>query len=264
MKQIRISLLLAALIFTVAALRQGTKSAAAASAPHAQQSPQPPAARLVDLKASDGTFLKASYFASAKPGPGVLLLHQSNRTRKAWDDLAGQLAATGINTLTLDIRGFGESGGKPDKRLTDARDIDTAFQYLVSQPGVKRDVIGGGGAGVLGVDRSVNVARQRSAQVKSLVLLSGERPSETAWNSCGRGHNCPDCSSWPTTTNTLPSWRRWNRSTSPPAIQARSSSTTPQRKRRPGCGMNLSMSGESPPMAAMEPTCLEFIRSCPA
>jgi hypothetical protein len=45
---------------------------------------------------------------------------------------------------------------------------------LVSQPGVKRDAIGLGGAGVLGVDRAVAVTRQRSAQVKSLVLLSGE------------------------------------------------------------------------------------------
>jgi alpha/beta superfamily hydrolase len=143
--------------------------AATASGEHPKGDP-----RVVDLKSTDGTILKASYFAAAKPGPGVLLLHQSNRTRKAWDDLAGQLAAAGINTLTLDIRGFGESGGKPEKRLTDARDIDTAFQYLVSQPDVKRDVIGVGGAGVLGVDRSVEVARQRSAQVKSLVLLSGE------------------------------------------------------------------------------------------
>jgi hypothetical protein len=40
MKPMRIFLLLAALIFTVAALRQGTKSAAAASAPPPQQSPQ--------------------------------------------------------------------------------------------------------------------------------------------------------------------------------------------------------------------------------
>ena len=131
---------------------------------------------MVELKAPDGTILKATFFAAAKPGPGVLLLHQSNRTRKSWDQLAPQLAAAGFNTLTLDMFGFGESGGKTDKptRLTEARDVDTAFQYLVSQPGVKRDVIGVGGAGVLGVDRSVDVARQRSAQVKSLVLLSGE------------------------------------------------------------------------------------------
>ncbi len=148
-----------------------------------QQAQQPSAPRVVELKASDGTLLKASYFAAAKPGPGVLLLHQSNRTRKAWDNLAGQLAAAGINTLTLDMRGFGESG-TPYTKLTDAEkakvspmwpsDVDTAFQYLVSQPGVKRDVIGVGGAGWFGVLHSVEVARQHSADVKSLVLLSVE------------------------------------------------------------------------------------------
>jgi tetratricopeptide (TPR) repeat protein len=149
----------------------------------AQQSQQPLAPRVVDLKASDGTLLKASYFAAAKPGPGVLLLHQSNRARDSWDGVAPQLAAAGINTLTLDMRGFGESG-VPYTKLTDAEkakvspmwpsDVDTAFQYLVSQPGVKRDVIGVGGAGWFGVLHSIGVARQHSAEVKSLVLLSGE------------------------------------------------------------------------------------------
>jgi dienelactone hydrolase len=142
----------------------------------AQQVQPPSAPRVVELKASDGVVLKASYFAAAKPGPGVLLLHQSNRTRKSWDELGGQLAAAGINTLTLDMRGFGESGGnrKTYNRQTNARDIDTAFQYLVSQPGVKRDVIGVGGAGWFGVLPSVEVAGQHAAEVKSLVLLSGE------------------------------------------------------------------------------------------
>ncbi len=173
MKQIRFFLLLVVVIFTRTALGQGTNSAEAASAP---QAPQPTAPHVVDLKAPDGTLLKASYFVAAKPGPGVLLLHQGNRTRKSWDELAGQLAAAGINTVTLDMRGFGESGGKPKpyNRLTNARDIDTAFQYLVSQPGVKRDVIGVGGAGWFGVLPSVEVARQHAAEVKSLVLLSGE------------------------------------------------------------------------------------------
>jgi dienelactone hydrolase len=180
MKQIRISWLSAVLIFTVTALVYG---APAPTAPEIEPATEPPAARVVDLKASDGALLNASYFAAAKPGPGVLLLHQINRTRKAWDDLAGQLAAVGINTLTLDMRGFGESG-TPYTRLTDAErakirtmwlsDINTAFQYLVSQPGVKRDVIGVGGAGWFGVLHSVELARQHSAEVKSLVLLSGE------------------------------------------------------------------------------------------
>src|SRR5271169_2344515 len=94
----------------------------------AQQSQLSSGPRVVDLKASDGTMLKASYFAAAKPGPGVLLLHQSNRTRRAWDELAEQLAAAGINTLTLDMRGYGESGGAVSNGRTDAGDLDVAFQ----------------------------------------------------------------------------------------------------------------------------------------
>jgi hypothetical protein len=140
------------------------------------------AVSVIDLTAADGTRLKASYFAAAKPGPGVLLFHQSNRTRKAWDGLAAQLAASGIHTLTLDMRGYGESGGKPcaislDGSLPCQRvpdDIDAALQYLVSRPGVERDVIGVGGAGLFGVDNSVQTARRHSTEVKSLVLLSGE------------------------------------------------------------------------------------------
>ena len=152
------------------------------------QTSQPSAGHVVDIKASDGLILKGTYFAAAKPGPGVLLLHQVNRTRKGWDDLAGRLASAGINTLTVDMRGFGDSGSIPYDKLSDAEqakadklrpsDIDTALQYLVSQPGVDRDVIGAGGAGWLGVIGSVEVARRHSAEVKSLVLLSGETPQD--------------------------------------------------------------------------------------
>src|SRR6516225_2816447 len=58
--------------------------------------------RVVDFKSADGTILKGTYFAAAKPGPGGLLFHQSNRTRKSWDDVGRQLAAGGINALTVD------------------------------------------------------------------------------------------------------------------------------------------------------------------
>jgi dienelactone hydrolase len=140
------------------------------------------AERVVDLTAGDGTKLKASYFAAAKPGPGVLLLHQCNRQRKIWDGLAQRLAAAGINVLTLDYRGFGESAGDRFDKLPPQEaaqiqtekwpgDIDTAVQYLASQPGVKRDVIGVGGASC-GVNNSIQTAR-RHPEVKSLVLLSG-------------------------------------------------------------------------------------------
>jgi len=145
------------------------------------------AARVVTLKAADGTPLKASYFAARKPGPGVLLFHQCNRQRKVWDDLASRLATSGLNVLTVDYRSFGESGGTPFDKLDAAQraqmvaekwpgDMDTAFQYLVSQPGVKREIIGAGGASC-GVNESIQLAR-RHPEVKSLVLLSGNTTRE--------------------------------------------------------------------------------------
>ncbi len=140
------------------------------------------AQRVVDLTAPDGLSLKATFFPAAAAGPGVLLLHQCNRQRKVWDGLAQRLSAAGIHVLTLDYRGYGESGGERIDALPPAEagriqrekwpgDIDAAFAYLVSQPGVKKDTIGVGGASC-GVQNSVQTAR-RHREVKSMVLLSG-------------------------------------------------------------------------------------------
>jgi dienelactone hydrolase len=141
-----------------------------------------PAPRVVELTAPDRVILKATYFGAAQPGPGILLLHQCNRQRKVWDDLAAQLATSGLNVLTLDFRGYGESGGKSPDRASSAQeadqivnekwpgDVDVAFRYLQSQPGVYRDVMGAGGASCA-VNQAVQLAR-RHAEVKSLVLLS--------------------------------------------------------------------------------------------
>jgi hypothetical protein len=127
--------------------------------------------RVVDFKTANGTILKGTYFDAAKPGPGVLLFHQSNRTRKSWDDVARQLAAAGINTLTVDT-----DPNKTRKQRWPG-ELDAALEFLVSQPGVNRNVVGIGGAGVIGVEDSVETARLHSAEVKSLVLLSGETES---------------------------------------------------------------------------------------
>jgi len=145
----------------------------------AQQAPAP---RVVDLAAADGTKLKATFFPAGKPGPGVLLLHQCNLQRKGWDGLATQLAAAGISVLTLDYRGYGDSEGKAPKDLPPDEgakvlnerwpaDVDVAFTYLVSQPGVDARVAGAGGASC-GVNLAIHLA-MRHPEVKSLVLLSG-------------------------------------------------------------------------------------------
>lgn len=132
--------------------------------------------RDVDLKSADGTTLKGSYFAAAKPGPGALLFHQGNRTRHSWDDVAVQLAAAGINVLTVDSRAHGESGGTPENyfKTAWASDLELAFQFLSSQPGVNQKLIGVAGAGVLGVETAVETARRHPAEIKSLVTISGE------------------------------------------------------------------------------------------
>jgi len=143
---------------------------------------EPAAGRPVDLKASDGTKLAATYYSSSeRPGPGILLLHQCNRDRSSWNDLASDLSGNGFHVLTMDYRGYGDSGGTPYTKLTVAEqrqvgqkwpgDVDVAFAYLVSQPGVRRDVIGAGGASC-GVNQSIQLSR-RHPEVKSLVLLSG-------------------------------------------------------------------------------------------
>ena len=142
------------------------------------QAPQP---KDIDLSAPDGTKLRATMFAAVKPGPGVLLLHMCNTVRKSWEPVAKQLSQSGIHALTVDNRGFGESGGPrfdgatPEtlKQIQDQwpADFDAAYQYLLSQPGVDKNRIAVGG-GSCGFDNAVKVA-ERHPEVKALVLLAG-------------------------------------------------------------------------------------------
>ena len=133
------------------------------------------------LAAPDGTKLAATYYDAGRPGPGILLLHQCNRDRSAWNGLAESLAGAGFHVLTVDYRGYGESGGARHLELPDAErtrivnevwpgDFDVAFSYLRAQPGVT-SVFGAGGASC-GVNNSIQLSR-RHPEIKSLVLLSG-------------------------------------------------------------------------------------------
>jgi dienelactone hydrolase len=144
----------------------------------------------VDLVAPDGTKLRATFFAAAKPGPGVLLMHMCNTVRKSWEPVAKGLSETGINALTIDNRGFGESGGprfegaSPQvlEQLNEKwpGDFDAAYQFLLAQPGVDKERIGTGG-GSCGVNNALKLAQRHPSDVKVLVLLSGE-PDVTGIN----------------------------------------------------------------------------------
>ncbi len=136
--------------------------------------------RDVDIKAPDGLSLKGTYFSSNRPGPGIILLHQCNMDRHAWDGLAKDLAEAGFHVFTFDFRGFGDTGGAvptdPAQRRSVMQekwpgDVDAAYAFLLSQKGVDASEIAAGGASC-GVTQASDLAT-RHHDVKALMLLSG-------------------------------------------------------------------------------------------
>jgi dienelactone hydrolase len=154
-------------------------SLSAAALASGQEAPAP---RDIEIAAPDGVKLKATYYAAARPGPVVLLLHMCNTDRKSWEPLGPQLAAAGLHALALDYRGYGESGGE---RFTDDAqkqqrvvtekwpgDVDAALAWLGAQPGVDKSRLGAAG-GSCGVNQAVQVARRHPEAARALVLLAG-------------------------------------------------------------------------------------------
>ena len=133
----------------------------------------------VALQMSDGVTLKGTYMSPGGSGPAILLLHQCNMDRRAWDGLASDLANAGFHVLTFDFRGYGDSGGK----LTDADarrkeqlekwpgDVDAAYSYLLAQSGVDKSRVAVCGASC-GVGQASALA-SRHHEIKALMLLSG-------------------------------------------------------------------------------------------
>jgi dienelactone hydrolase len=138
----------------------------------------------VDIKAPDGANLKGTYFSPGRRGPAILLLHQCNMDRHAWDVLANDLATSGFHVLAIDYRGYGESGGhfaNPDERRKALQekwpgDVDAAYAYLMEQKGIDKARVAAGGASC-GVTQSSNLAT-RHHEIKALMLLSGVASDE--------------------------------------------------------------------------------------
>ena len=139
--------------------------------------------RDIDVRAADGTLLRATYYSPGKPGPAVMLFHMCDGGRRTvWETLGRMLAERGIHAIAMDVRGHGDSGGPRESAMPLAerrrvtlevwpRDIDQVFDSLVAQPGVDRTRIGAGG-GSCGAGNAVRLA-SRHPEVKTLVLLAG-------------------------------------------------------------------------------------------
>ena len=137
----------------------------------------------IDLKTSGGVTLKTTYTSPGRPGPAMLLIHQCNMDRSSWSGISTQLVDAGIHVLTMDLRGFGDSGGEgisagfPQLLQKSAGDLDMAYAYLVSQTGVDRSRVGVGGASC-GAMLTSDLAMRQSG-ITTLMLLSGP-PGEAA------------------------------------------------------------------------------------
>ena len=134
----------------------------------------------IDIKAPDGTNLKATYYDAGKPGPAIVMLHACNKDRWSWNSLAIAAAARGFHLIALDCRGFGESGGErpttgPEQQaIVEGKwpgDVDAAFTWVTSQPQVDKTRVAAIGASC-GVNQSVQLAK-RHREVRTVVLLSG-------------------------------------------------------------------------------------------
>lgn len=146
--------------------------------------------REVRINGEDGFKLRGVFYSAARPGPGVLLLHQCDREgmMTGYERLATLLTRHGFQVLTLDFRGYGGSiseGSTPGDRQRAQQlmqnDVEAAYQFLIAQRGVAKDRVGVAGASCGG--RQAILLAERHAEVKALILLSSAfgAPIESAF-----------------------------------------------------------------------------------
>lgn len=126
--------------------------------------PTPAVTRVSDepvaFQTDDGVTVRGHLYST--PGPirrVVILAHMSTNDQRAWQPYARDLAAGGIAAMTLDFRGFGETGGQKDVSLID-RDLSSALLFLKSRDYPLTYLVGAemGGTAALKVAAAQDVA----------------------------------------------------------------------------------------------------------
>jgi dienelactone hydrolase len=143
-------------------------------------------ARVVRLTTADDVGISAAFYSAiTNPAPGLILVHDTGKTRNEWSTFVPVLQKAGYAVLAIDLRGHGES----TRRLTAQGpksldyhnftprdfqdmllDIDAAFDWLTTQPGVDTNRVALVGAGL-----GANVAVRYGAfndEVAAFLLFS--------------------------------------------------------------------------------------------
>jgi pimeloyl-ACP methyl ester carboxylesterase len=107
------------------------------------------------ISAADGLVLRGTFFGPVvRPAPGVLLVHDRSRDRTSWNELAARLQSAGYAVLTVDLRGYGETGGGANWPLAQD-DVRAVLRQLAELPGINHTqmvVIGAGIGANLGLN----------------------------------------------------------------------------------------------------------------
>ncbi|MBK8020213.1 MAG: alpha/beta fold hydrolase [Chloroflexi bacterium] len=122
--------------------------------PASAQEGAPPEPTRVELTAEDGLVLIGDFYTSAsnQPQPALLLMHMYNGKRQDWQEWIAPLTAAGYNVLTVDLRGFGESGQRTNWELAQT-DTQDWLDWLAEQTAVQEDRIG-----IIGASIGANLA----------------------------------------------------------------------------------------------------------
>jgi dienelactone hydrolase len=136
--------------------------------------PSARASQRVTLRTEDGTTLAATWYEpSPRPGPAVILVHMSQKSKRDWDSFAGRLASEGIGALAFDLRGHGESqGSQPQELSTMVQDVRAARRFLVGRVDVTP-----GRVGLVGASLGANLAALFAAEDSSITSVALLSPS---------------------------------------------------------------------------------------
>jgi alpha-beta hydrolase superfamily lysophospholipase len=146
-----------------------------------KRAPKPRPARIVHLKTRDGWTLEAAYRPPRRGGTVVVLAHGLASSYLEWNPLTPLLAARGVGTLAIDLRGHHDSLSGPRGRETfadfDARgewpraveDLLASARWLEAR-GIPASHIAFGGASI-GANLAA-LAADESPKTPFLLLLS--------------------------------------------------------------------------------------------
>ena len=131
------------------------------------------AGRPVTFQSSDGTTIAGEFFEAAnRPSPGVVLVHMLSRNKGDWHSLPDRIRDAGINALTIDLRGHGNSSGSSSDLRAMVHDVRAAAQWLASRPNVRPDAIA-----IVGASLGASLALLTAADTPLVRAVAAVSPS---------------------------------------------------------------------------------------